>query len=877
MLDLVLPRKKFFSKISYPLVLFGCSFTGNILLSFFMGYPIITDEYNTLAEGVFLSGNESVAETFRTLANTGYYGWGYVILFSWIYHLTHDMLAVYHAALVCNSFFVALIPLFAYKVAVKHFKLEDKKACGISFCLCLYPAYILYSKYAMNESILQFIIWPLLFLLLEFINTSPLKRGGCCFLMGFLSMYSYAIHGRGLAILGMVTVMLIGLVLLVKDTVKKKVVYGVLYAVPLLAVYLINAHVKNDIALHFAGTGVGQMANTTENLLSPAFFQSLVGDHSIRIIYGFLGQSFYIVVATLGIAVSALIAYVVVVFRGFWERPINPVAVLGTFAMGLMASTLLISVLFFSNLYISEAMRGGEYYVYGRYNELAGGMVIFFLLIYHAKIGFSKIMIRCNLALYTLLMAGGMFVVVKKLLRSFNPKLSYTMVIGMIPFSGRDLYLNPTVLSYIKLILVVTVIYMLVLFFLYQKSDKMLCVLISGIFLYSVTFSFMEFIYPTSREKREEVQALADFNDVLVNTLGEDVKGIYILDSVIPKPRMLFAFSDFPVKHMENIEHNYGKFEQIPEGSILISTKEEYLDKIFDEIYLIQEIKGYYVWGYGGKLENSLNESGLDCTRRKSPTFLYDGKCLSLQNQNPDEGTEIKNESQSLVIPKNHLQYGPYCVLHKGKYQVDIYGKNLENGTNQAGYNHGFLELEINTVVQSPGHVQYYVELPEFSDSVEFLCGNATETPIVIDNMIITPVETETVSIHNAGDVPVRERYYDVSDGYRNFKSYIDSDENCIASWRYIRLNPSGNVVINRLPMTAGENQLTLFGTNIALGDIKILSEDGRQLEIEHVWQESMDLMILNVDCPEIINIEIENTSGSYIDFSALEVRLCGR
>ena len=271
MLHSVLPPKKIFSKISYPLVLFGCTFIGNVLLSFFMGYPIITDEYNTLAEGVFLAGNGTVAETFRTLANTGYYGWGYVILFGWVYHLTHDMLTVYHTALIFNSFFVALIPLFAYKIAVRHFKLEDKMAFWVSLCLCIYPAYILYSKYAINESILQFIIWPLLFLLLEFLNASPLKRGCSCLLMGFLSMYSYAIHGRGIAILGIATVIFTGLVLLVKDSVKSKVAYGVLYVIPLLTVYIINAYVKNNIALHFAGTEVGQMANTTENFFPPLF------------------------------------------------------------------------------------------------------------------------------------------------------------------------------------------------------------------------------------------------------------------------------------------------------------------------------------------------------------------------------------------------------------------------------------------------------------------------------------------------------------------------------------------------------------------------------------------------------------------------------
>lgn len=157
-------------------LLFFAVFFSNMILSFFMGYPIISDEYNTLSEGVFLIGGQELGDTFSTLHNTGYYGWGYAILYSSIYHLCHNMKIVYHTALIFNSFFVALIPVIAYKIAIKFFHVDRINSLYISCCLSFYPAYVIYSKYALNETILLFIIWPILYYLLEFCNTSSQKR-----------------------------------------------------------------------------------------------------------------------------------------------------------------------------------------------------------------------------------------------------------------------------------------------------------------------------------------------------------------------------------------------------------------------------------------------------------------------------------------------------------------------------------------------------------------------------------------------------------------------------------------------------------------------------------------------------------------------------
>ena len=119
---------KYTVKISQVRLLFLISFLGNIILSLFMKYPIISDEYNTLSEGLFLTGYTDLSETFKSLYNTGYYGWGYVVLYSWTYKIFKDINIVYHIGLIVNSFFASLIPVFSYKIASKFWKLDSSSA-----------------------------------------------------------------------------------------------------------------------------------------------------------------------------------------------------------------------------------------------------------------------------------------------------------------------------------------------------------------------------------------------------------------------------------------------------------------------------------------------------------------------------------------------------------------------------------------------------------------------------------------------------------------------------------------------------------------------------------------------------------------------------
>lgn len=861
-------------------LLFFAVFFSNMILSFFMGYPIISDEYNTLSEGVFLIGGQELGDTFSTLHNTGYYGWGYAILYSSIYHLCHNMKIVYHTALIFNSFFVALIPVIAYKIATKFFHVDRINSLYISCCLSFYPAYVIYSKYALNETILLFIIWPILYYLLEFCNTSSQKRTKISLLLGILSFYTYAIHGRGLAVLGIVFIIFIPLVLKSNDKVKNKLVYFALFLSSGTVIYIINSYVKKYIAINFAGITIDQMSNTTENFLNISFFKSLVsGSQSFRILYGFLGQTFYITVATLGFAAIAVVIYIKCIFRCWKKKQIDLITLAGTFCTGLMTATLLISVLFFSNLYITEALRGGEYYLYGRYNELTGGMLGFIVLIYFLlRKKENNICYKYSFLLYLLILSGGIFVSFRKIIGNYKAPLSETMVIGLLPFWGKNKDLQVTSAGYIRVVLLAIIIFIFILSMLKLRRQKVLYLFLCGVFLYSSAFTLIEFVFPTSRNHYESFLPLEELNEHLSDFENVHLEKIYVLNSHVPKPRTIFAFSNYSVEYMENIVCDYKKYTQIRENSLLISIEDENLDHIFEEIYYIENDTGYNIWGYGDNLKNALESMGYLCYKRENPTRIYNGIQLHLMQNVQSENTvySIPEDGNNLFLPPESYQYGPYCILEKGEYKVDVYGKNLTFGTPFSCFNEGFVPLQLNNVEISSGHTQYYVKIPEFSDSVEFAYTNNSNELIMIDYIVITPVySAERCSIQDADHIFFRNRIYNISDGYRNFSDYITTNHDCIVSWRYIRLNPNGEIKINSLPMAKGENVLILSGSNIAFSDINIISGNSMPIKFEKKEVIDTDTVRVYLNSSEEITVIIQNNTNTYLDFSSLNVRWC--
>ena len=96
-------------KPEYALFLIG--FLANMAVVFLLKYPVITDEYVIIAEGIYLSGGADWSSAFRSIHNTGYYGFGVSAVYGLLFWFTNNMRIIYLSAITLNSILVSLIPL----------------------------------------------------------------------------------------------------------------------------------------------------------------------------------------------------------------------------------------------------------------------------------------------------------------------------------------------------------------------------------------------------------------------------------------------------------------------------------------------------------------------------------------------------------------------------------------------------------------------------------------------------------------------------------------------------------------------------------------------------------------------------------------------
>lgn len=831
-------------------------------------------------------GASSIGDTFKTLQNTGYYGWGYAVLCSWTYRLFGSLEAVYHVYLIMNAFFVSLVPTLAHEIMVKFFGLAKKEAFLIALCVGFYPAYVIYSKYAMNESMLLFIVWPILYLLLDFQHVLFWKKLLYSFLLGFLAAYAYTVHGRGLAILGVVALCFLLQLLVNKGSAMQKLACCLLFGAIILLVNKGNSIVRNYIASGFVGEDVDSLTNTTEQFVNASFFKMLIGPNSYRILYGFSGQAYYIATATLGLAPLAGVVYMHHIWTSWKSRNCDNWVIAGTYVVGLMIAALLISVLFFASMFISEAMQQAEYYMYGRYLEMTGGLLVFFALLAVCRAdgeqrGFHRRTYVLAIAIYTVITALAIVVAFRKILQTENPKLSYTMVAGIVPFSGSTLYNDPTASSYIRLFIVALLISFAIFLLLMFRCKKTLYAACICIFVYSAAFSLSQFVYPSSIRNKGKVESLISLNGSFQQPEQQGcLNAVYVLDSTIPKPKVLFAFSKFPVFYMENVQCSYLEYGKTEENSLFISTKDEHLDYIFADIYKVDGVSGYYIWGRGDELREQLEQLGYPCEKRSGGILILDGADLTLRSdlmsaEEKENLINLQNKSNSIYIQPGDGNFGPYTGLCAGRYQVDIYGHDLTSSNYWAYYNLGTVSLELEVQVFTDDHIRYCIAMPEFFNDVEFCSINLSDSPVIIDKLIITPLETWCqTSLSDAGNTYFRHRYYDVSDGYCNFRSYLEMDANYVSGRTYIRLFNDGELTVRDMPLAPGQNRLTLQGANIQFADVSVVSSDGSVLPV--ALGQGTDSCTFDVENADAVTITIQNHSGAAIDFSGLDIRWMG-
>lgn len=373
--------------------IFALSFLANFTTQFFMKYPIITDEYVTICEGIYSATGFNFNNSFYSLP-TGYYGVGLSILAGPLFYLTHNMQIIYHSILVINSILISLIGVIAFDISSRYLCLSLKKSAALGTLVVFSPAYFFYSKYAINEVMLYFISWLIIYFLLHvFSDNISIKYYILYGLgIGFFSVYAYFVHGRGIVIF---VASYFALFYIAINNRKKRWGKKQYHLWPLIIIaavilscvtYAMNDILKIRIISHFFGLNSGEIANTSENIVKKLLSLKKINAIELRQIFqGVLGQLFYICMSSFGLVLVSIISQIK--FFCNYKRNNNDKInknklLLSTYFIIISITTFLISIVFFGDVYASDSAIRGEYYLYGRYNELFITPVVYIAMLF---------------------------------------------------------------------------------------------------------------------------------------------------------------------------------------------------------------------------------------------------------------------------------------------------------------------------------------------------------------------------------------------------------------------------------------------------------------------------------------------------------------
>lgn len=164
------------------------------------------DEFGYLANAAFMAGYDWSAAMW----NVPYYGIGFSFWLVPVYLFSPDHQWVYQTALSLNGFFHAAAFLVSVQVLRSMFPNVRFGSLVITgFVVALYPAFQLYEKMALGESLLLLLIWlAAWFLQMVFRLRQQQFDYLVCAGLGLIVGYAYIVHGRAIVLVAATAILL---------------------------------------------------------------------------------------------------------------------------------------------------------------------------------------------------------------------------------------------------------------------------------------------------------------------------------------------------------------------------------------------------------------------------------------------------------------------------------------------------------------------------------------------------------------------------------------------------------------------------------------------------------------------------------------------
>jgi len=427
----------------------------HLLLSFSVNVPLIYAD-----EAAYINNARNIL--FDQAEKSSYYSSGYSWSIIPAFLINNDIRVAYKIIQMLNSLYMSAIPVIAlYLAKIFEHELKEKTVLIIAIIVSLYPPFLLYSNMAMSEAILipLYLIIVLIFALLHQ-NQNLKKRLMLVFLLVIFSMYIVFVHPRSAVIFP--AFFLVSLVNLFSWIKRKRSTILLIFSIVLSVIISIFAFY---LLIQFGIKGTGYSSSISKQL---GIILSISGIKQFLLILN--GQVLYLLLATFGLALMAVISVLVYLFR-FSNHVENP----RKYNVVLFVVLCFLFEIGLSSLFMITPFRA-DHFIYGRYTEgfllpiLLLGILIF---VNDEKI---DILSRLTLAIMAFVCFTGSYLLAEKI---ENLPVAWLNIFGVYAYKLFNSEFNLVSLSVFYLLLTIIV-------YSNRKSSVFTSIFIIG-FLFSVS------------------------------------------------------------------------------------------------------------------------------------------------------------------------------------------------------------------------------------------------------------------------------------------------------------------------------------------------------------------------------------------------------
>ncbi len=328
---------------------------------------IRNDEYGYWTHAALFTGHDW-SDVFAGHMN--WYSYGYSLVLTPLFLLTHNLHLMYRSAIVLNGIFGVLSFLLCFQCAKLLFaNAEQWLLLTVSFMVNMYSSYLTQGPIAWSETFLYLLVWLLLFLFLQF-ERHPSVSGAI--LLSFCMGACYITHNRTI---GIVTAYLIVVLFLrLTDAIGWKLFAAML--LPLVIILFVNIDIKAYLCT-IEGFGIkpkNGLGAQKEHLLSLLTLQGLQNlAHSLS------GQLWGLMTSTFGLLFWGLAHCASYIVRAFLSKKPERHTTFYLFTLLACTGTFLVSAISLidpASITNLDSDTDLTYFIYTRYDECIIGILL---------------------------------------------------------------------------------------------------------------------------------------------------------------------------------------------------------------------------------------------------------------------------------------------------------------------------------------------------------------------------------------------------------------------------------------------------------------------------------------------------------------------